>query len=174
MSRTQAAALPPAPAPCRPHTLTTNAHRRPPVSEIRTSIAPRRPSIFAANALYLAAAAGLVLMPMAIDPLAALLRFLFPALKTEELLLASTLVYYLPLLVAPCLIYAGRRQLWDGLRLTEPLSPAAAIRYSGAWKLSPAGRIFRSSATAPTWRIRRRSAPRRCSRPPAARAAAPP
>lgn len=97
------------------------------MSEIRTSIAPRRPSIFAANALYLAAAAGLVLMPMAIDPLAALLRFLFPALKTEELLLASTLVYYLPLLVAPCLIYAGRRQLWDGLRLTEPLSPAAAI-----------------------------------------------
>ena len=97
----------------------------------KTGVRPRRmarrPSLFAANALYLLAAAGLVCTSWAIGPFAALLRRAFPGLSTEGLMLVATLLYYLTCTALPCLLYARRRRVWRALRLEQPLSPVSAI-----------------------------------------------
>ena len=87
----------------------------------------RRPGLFAANALYLLAAAGLAVAPWALPPLTRLMQAALPALSPEALLLAATLLYYIPCLAWPCLHYARTRRVWAGMRFVRPLSPAAAI-----------------------------------------------
>ena len=88
---------------------------------------PRRPSLFAANALYLLAAAGLVLLPWAAEPLARVLSAVAPGLGTEGFILATTLLYYLPCVALPCLRYARTRGVWESMRFVQPLSPASAL-----------------------------------------------
>ena len=87
----------------------------------------RRPSIFAANTLFLLAAIGLMLTPFAVDPLIQLIRQRFPSTKVETLLLLASVCYYIPFLLVPALFYARRHIVWEAMRLEQPLAPSVAI-----------------------------------------------
>ena len=89
--------------------------------------APARPSLFAANALYLLAAAGLVLTPRLLAPLAAALLARAPDLRREVLLLGVTLIYYLFCVALPVIHYTRTRGLRAAMRLQRPLAPSAAL-----------------------------------------------
>ena len=87
----------------------------------------RRPSYFAANALFLLAAMGLVLLPPLAEALAVLLLRAFPKMSAEALLLWTSLVYYVPCVLLPAGVYIRRRRLWQAARLEQPLSPFSAL-----------------------------------------------
>lgn len=87
-----------------------------------------RPSLFAANALYLLCAAGLILLPYVTDPLVLLLHDWLPALSVDVLILLANALYYVPCALLPVLLYARSRGSWAAMRLSQPLAPSAAIR----------------------------------------------
>ena len=85
-------------------------------------------SLFRANALYLLAAVGLVLLDLAATLLSSI-----EGLNTGAASVLLNVGYYALFLGAPVLLYAARRQ--DGLdtlrMLPLPLSPRAAHRVAG-------------------------------------------
>ena len=78
-----------------------------------------RPSLFAANTLYLLAGAGLVLMQLLSEPLALLIAYLFPAISLEGLLLAVNSPYYILCLLLPVAVYAASHGAWESMRLSR-------------------------------------------------------
>lgn len=78
-----------------------------------------RPSLFAANALYLLVAAGLVLMQLLAEPLALMMMYLFPMLSAEAILLTVNSLYYVGCLLLPAAVYAASRGTWKSMRLSR-------------------------------------------------------
>ena len=83
-----------------------------------------RPSLFAANGLYLLAAMGLWIAAL----FNGMLQPLLPGATAEQMILLVSVLYYGPFLVLPALIYVGRRDCAeDALRL-QPIGFFTMLR----------------------------------------------
>lgn len=85
----------------------------------RARVRDPRPSLFAANAFYLLAAAGLVLMQPLSEPLTLMIMYLFPTLSVEAILLAVNSLYYVGCLMLPVAAYAASHGTWKSMRLSK-------------------------------------------------------
>lgn len=90
----------------------------------------RSPTLFTAGGLYLLAAAGLWLTSLIAGDLDAGLRILLPGSGEELRYLLVSVVYYLPFLIFPAVLWASKHEgAQDALRL-GPIRPADMVRAS--------------------------------------------
>ena len=86
----------------------------------------RRPSVFSANALYLLAIVGLMLTGLFSQEILYGIFALFPNISSECAILLMNAVYYVPFMLLPAALYAGKNPDCAVLRL-NPVSFRATV-----------------------------------------------